>query len=157
MNLRWSWDPQTLDLFRWVDPDAWDAVGHDPVRLLGRGRAPTASTSWPPTPASSAASPTPTTTSRDYLTAPRWFQGLADAPALDRLLLARSSASPRRCRSTRAASASSPATTSRRRSDLGVPLVGVGLLYRHGYFRQTLNADGWQQERYPPSTRTACR
>src|SRR5215217_8761685 len=34
-------------------------------------------------------------------------------------------------------------------SDLGVPLVGVGLLYRHGYFRQSLNSDGWQQERYP--------
>jgi starch phosphorylase len=34
-------------------------------------------------------------------------------------------------------------------SDLGVPMVGVGLLYRQGYFRQTLNADGWQQELYP--------
>ena len=34
-------------------------------------------------------------------------------------------------------------------SGLGVPLVGVGLLYRQGYFRQELNADGWQQERYP--------
>src|SRR5579872_4183547 len=34
-------------------------------------------------------------------------------------------------------------------SDLGVPLVGVGLLYQQGYFRQRLNADGWQQERYP--------
>ena len=34
-------------------------------------------------------------------------------------------------------------------SDLGVPLVGVGLLYREGYFRQYLNADGWQGEQYP--------
>nr|MBA3349215.1 alpha-glucan family phosphorylase [Actinomycetota bacterium] len=34
-------------------------------------------------------------------------------------------------------------------SDLGVPLVGVGLLYRHGYFLQHLAADGWQQESYP--------
>src|SRR5436309_394930 len=34
-------------------------------------------------------------------------------------------------------------------SDLGVPLVGVGLMYREGYFRQYLNVDGWQQERYP--------
>ena len=31
-------------------------------------------------------------------------------------------------------------------SDLGVPLVGVGLLYQQGYFRQTLNDAGWQQE-----------
>ncbi len=34
-------------------------------------------------------------------------------------------------------------------SDLGIPLIGVGLMYREGYFRQYLNIDGWQQERYP--------
>ncbi|MBL0195351.1 MAG: alpha-glucan family phosphorylase [Myxococcales bacterium] len=34
-------------------------------------------------------------------------------------------------------------------SDLGVPLVGVGLAYAEGYFRQVLNSDGWQTERYP--------
>ncbi len=34
-------------------------------------------------------------------------------------------------------------------SDLGIPLIGVGLMYREGYFRQYLNVDGWQQERYP--------
>jgi starch phosphorylase len=35
-------------------------------------------------------------------------------------------------------------------SDLGLPLVGVSLLYREGYFRQALTADGWQQEEYQP-------
>lgn len=34
-------------------------------------------------------------------------------------------------------------------SDLKLPLVGVGLFYRQGYFRQFLNDDGWQQETYP--------
>ncbi len=34
-------------------------------------------------------------------------------------------------------------------SDLGLPLVGVGLAYAEGYFRQVLNDDGWQGERYP--------
>ena len=33
-------------------------------------------------------------------------------------------------------------------SDLGIPLIGVGLLYAQGYFRQTLDANGWQQELY---------
>ncbi|MEA3297042.1 MAG: alpha-glucan family phosphorylase [candidate division Zixibacteria bacterium] len=33
-------------------------------------------------------------------------------------------------------------------SDLGLPMVAVGLLYRYGYFRQFLSGDGWQQERY---------
>src|SRR5215204_1147911 len=34
-------------------------------------------------------------------------------------------------------------------SDLGVPIIGVGLLYRQGYFAQALSRDGWQQELYP--------
>jgi starch phosphorylase len=34
-------------------------------------------------------------------------------------------------------------------SDMGLPLVGIGLLYRQGYFQQRLNADGFQQESYP--------
>src|SRR3954452_6306636 len=34
-------------------------------------------------------------------------------------------------------------------SDLGIPLIGIGLMYRECYLRQYLNVDGWQQERYP--------
>jgi starch phosphorylase len=34
-------------------------------------------------------------------------------------------------------------------SDLGIPLVGVGLMYRQGYFEQQLTEDGWQLENYP--------
>jgi starch phosphorylase len=34
-------------------------------------------------------------------------------------------------------------------SNMALPLVGIGLLYRKGYFRQYLNPDGWQQEDYP--------
>lgn len=34
-------------------------------------------------------------------------------------------------------------------SDLGTPLIGIGLLYQMGYFEQYLNVDGWQGERYP--------
>lgn len=34
-------------------------------------------------------------------------------------------------------------------SDMGIPLVAVGLLYRNGYFHQHISSDGWQQERYP--------
>ena len=59
-----------------------------------------------------------------------------------------SSACTSRCRSTPAASASSPAITSRARRDLGIPLVGVGLYYDQGYFRQRLDRDGWQHEDY---------
>ena len=31
LNLRWSWDQETRDLFRWVDPDLWEATRRDPV------------------------------------------------------------------------------------------------------------------------------
>ena len=34
-------------------------------------------------------------------------------------------------------------------SDLGVPIIGVGLLYKTGYFKQSLSREGWQQETYP--------
>ena len=34
-------------------------------------------------------------------------------------------------------------------SNLELPLVGIGLMYQHGYFRQFLNPEGWQQEAYP--------
>ncbi|MCG6969991.1 MAG: alpha-glucan family phosphorylase [Gammaproteobacteria bacterium] len=40
-------------------------------------------------------------------------------------------------------------------SDLGVPLTGIGLLYQEGYFRQVLDADGWQQEVYPYNDSTS--
>lgn len=35
LNLRWSWHPETRELFRSVEPGVWEAVGEDPVRLLG--------------------------------------------------------------------------------------------------------------------------
>ena len=60
-----------------------------------------------------------------------------------------SSASTRAFRSTPAASACSAGDHLKSASDLGLPLVGVGLMYREGYFRQYLTVDGWQQERYP--------
>lgn len=34
-------------------------------------------------------------------------------------------------------------------SDLGIPFIGIGLFYRHGYFQQRIDPSGWQQELYP--------
>jgi len=42
-------------------------------------------------------------------------------------------------------------------SDLGVPVVGVGLLYQQGYFRQVIDSDGAQQALYPLTTRDSCQ
>ena len=42
-------------------------------------------------------------------------------------------------------------------SDLGIPLVGIGLFYRHGYFKQALDREGWQRSPTRSSTPTSCR
>ncbi len=53
------------------------------------------------------------------------------------------------CRFTRVDWGSLPATISKSASDLGLPLVGIGLFYHEGYFTQAIDAGGWQRETYP--------
>ncbi|GAA1967046.1 alpha-glucan family phosphorylase [Kitasatospora viridis] len=150
LNLRWSWHPETRELFRSVDPGVWEAVGEDPVRLLGEVPAPRL--------AALAADRRflrrlgdLTDDLADYLGAPRWYQS---APAAAELPAAIAYFSPEY-----GIAAALPQYSGglgilagdhlKAASDLGVPLIGVGLFYRHGYFRQSLSRDGWQQERYP--------
>ncbi|HEX6447645.1 MAG TPA: alpha-glucan family phosphorylase [Streptosporangiales bacterium] len=146
-NLRWSWHAPTRALFASVDPHIWEEVRHDPSALLAEVSAERLAA-----------------LARDeeflgqleaayedlrrYVTEDRWFQSLADAP--------------------RAIAYFSPefgltevlpqysgglgilaGDHLKAASDLGIPIVGLGLLYRHGYFRQSLSPEGWQQEQYP--------
>ncbi|SDT59687.1 starch phosphorylase [Streptomyces sp. TLI_053] len=152
LNLRWSWHPETRDLFRSVDPDVWAATGEDPVRLLGE------------VPAARLAALAAdrrflrrlgdlADDLREYLAGPRWYQtagqqAAAPPPAAIAYF------SPEY-----GIAAALPQYSGglgilagdhlKAASDLGVPIIGVGLFYRHGYFRQSLDRDGWQQERYP--------
>ncbi|GII02713.1 alpha-glucan family phosphorylase [Planobispora takensis] len=146
-NLRWSWHPETLDLFSEVDPETWERVGHDPVALLGavepeRLRELAADRRFLRRLADAADD------LREYMTAPRWYQSLPDA--------ARAIAyfSPEY-----GIAAALPQYSGglgilagdhlKAASDLGVPVLAVGLLYRHGYFTQSLSPEGWQLEHYP--------
>ncbi|MER5381411.1 glycosyltransferase family 1 protein [Streptomyces sp. NBC_00647] len=147
-NLRWSWHAETRDLFQSVDPERWAASGGDPVRLLG---------------SVSAGRLTELTQDsrflrrlgevsddlREYVTGDRWYQTqTSDLPAAIAYF------SPEF-----GITAALPQYSGglgilagdhlKAASDLGAPLIGVGLLYRHGYFRQSLSRDGWQQEHYP--------
>jgi glycogen phosphorylase len=148
-NLRWSWHPETQDVFAEVDPDVWEATGHDPVKLLGavgRARLDELATDAGFLERVGAAHADLTA----YLTGERWYQRRMadDGP--------------------RAIAYFSPefgitavlpqysgglgilaGDHLKAGSDLGVPIVGVGLLYRHGYFKQSLSREGWQQETYP--------
>ena len=147
MNLRWSWDERTRDLFRWVDPDAWESGRHDPVRLLGavsRERL-----------AQLEADPGFRTFLGDvhealsrYCERPRWFQG-RPSPLRSVAYFSPEFGLAEALPQYSGGLGVLAGDHLKAASDLGVPLVGVGLLYRHGYFRQSLNSDGWQQERYP--------
>src|SRR4029453_8097398 len=147
-NLRWSWDDQTRDLFRWVDPDLWDASVHDPVRLLGlvpRERlGGLARASGLKRFLGEVRSEL-----QRYLDGERWFQAKGASPlglvAYFSPEFGIAEAVPQYSGGLGVLAGDHLKSS----SDLGVPLVGVGLLYRHGYFRQSLDADGWQQERYP--------
>jgi glycogen phosphorylase len=148
LNLRWSWRHETLDLFRSVDPELWDSVGHDPVRLLGA------------VPADRLAALADdrrflrrlgeeVAELRDYLSAPQWYQSIPDAPAAIAYFSPEygiAAALPQYSGGLGILAGDHLKTA----SDLGVPIIGVGLLYRHGYFTQSLSPDGWQLERYPP-------
>jgi len=149
LNLRWSWDNRTVELFRWVDPDAWQEARHDPVRMLGLVSRDRFEQLIEDEPFMSFLQTIESDLER-YMNGPRWYQSrrTTESPATIAYL------SPEF-----GVSEAIPVYSGglgvlagdhlKAASDLGVPLVAVGLLYREGYFRQHLNADGWQQERYP--------
>ncbi len=147
-NLRWSWHPLTQDVFSSMDADAWRQSGHDPVRLLGavspeRLRALAADGDFTTRLAAAAAD------LETYLTGDRWYQSLgARAPrqiAYFSPEFGISAVLPQYSGGLGILAGDHLKSA----SDLGVPILGVGLLYRHGYFRQSLSREGWQQERYP--------
>ncbi|WP_410536368.1 alpha-glucan family phosphorylase [Streptomyces sp. KL2] len=147
-NLRWSWHPETRELFRGADPDGWGASGGDPVRTLGtlsaRRLEELAHDRDFLERLSAAAGDL-----REYLTEPRWYQRaegeLPAAVAYFSPEFGITAALPQYSGGLGILAGDHLKAA----SDLGVPLIGVGLLYRHGYFRQSLSRDGWQQEHYP--------
>ena len=149
MNLRWSWDARAVELFRWVDAEAWEHAEHDPMRMLGlvpRARLEQLAEDGPFM-AFLAALDEDT---QRYMIEPRWFQMQREPTALTAVAYFSPEFGVSEALPTYSGGLGILAGDHlKAASDLGVPLVGVGLLYRQGYFRQTLNADGWQQEHYP--------
>ena len=148
-NLWWTWQPNVVSLFRDLDVDLWNETDHNPVEFLQRIPAAVLETqakrwalhsridfasrrlaeylknndSWGSTYASALRSRPVAYFSAEFglhESLPIYSGGLG-VLAGDHLKSA---------------------------SDLGIPLVGMGLLYNQGYFRQTLDSEGWQQESY---------
>ncbi|HKT46520.1 MAG TPA: alpha-glucan family phosphorylase [Candidatus Acidoferrales bacterium] len=148
-NLRWSWDHAAIDLFRRLDRDLWEKCNRNPVLFLG-------SIDQPVLEAASnddsflAHLHGVTSTLDAYLTGEgSWFRREHDADK--DLLTAYFSAEfgITECVSIFAGGLGVLAGDHlKASSDLGLPLIGVGLLYQQGYFRQYLNAAGWQQEAF---------
>jgi glycogen phosphorylase len=149
MNLRWTWMPQAVDLFRWVEPDAWERSDHDPVQMLGMVSAERfreLASDGPFT----AFLATLDEDFRRYLSEPRWWQRSSEHSAIRAIAYFSPEFGVGEALPVYSGGLGVLAGDHlKAASDLGIPLIGVGLLYREGYFRQQLNADGWQQERYP--------
>ncbi|GAA5165081.1 alpha-1,4 glucan phosphorylase [Ornithinimicrobium tianjinense] len=153
LNLRWSWHPPTRDLFASIDPDLWASTGQDPVAILSSLR----SDDMDRLAADEQFVRRVREASEDlerYLTKPRWYHEQGAGERDGRTLDAIAYFSPEF-----GITAVLPQYSGglgilagdhlKAASDQGIPIVGVGLFYKSGYFAQRFNADGWQQESYP--------
>ncbi len=148
-DLHWAWNHDAIDLFRRLDGDMWEAVGHNPVRMLGtisQERLDQAAGN----PAYLAHMERVVSVFDEYDAAPTTWFSRTHGDRND-LVVAYFSAEfgITECLSIFAGGLGILAGDHlKSASDLGVPLVGVGLLYQQGYFRQRLSERGWQQEFY---------
>lgn len=148
-NLWWCWNPEAINLLRRVDPDLWEERHHNPIAVLG-----------------SLTSDRISDLTRDqaflahleavyedlqqYISQPSWFDLEIDHIKDARVAYFSFEFGLHECLPLYSGGLGILAGDHlKSATDLGVPLVGVGLAYQHGYFRQYLNHDGWQQEDYP--------
>ena len=148
MNLRWSWDERTRDLFRWVDQGIWEDTGHDPVGLLGRVR-PERFQQLVADPAFMSFLSEVHEELLRYLDRPRWFQNKGPSHLRTIAYFSPEFGIAEALPQYSGGLGVLAGDHLKAASGLGVPLVGVGLFYKQGYFRQSLNTDGWQQETFP--------
>ncbi len=144
-NLWFSWDFEAIRLFIRLDYDAWLASNQNPVRMLGlvsqeRMEEMSQDDSF------LAALDSVYERFRRHIDGPKWYDGPTDKViAYFSMEYGLDVSLPIYSGGLGILSGDHMKSS----SDLGLPLVGIGLLYRQGYFRQYLNPDGFQQESYP--------
>jgi len=149
-NFRWTWDHPTRDLFREIDRQMWDIVGHNPVQLISR-LSPERVRKLATDSVFLARLRECAKALDEYLTKETWFDQQFDGERA-KTLIAYFCAEFGISESLPIYSGGLGVLAGdhlKAASDLGLPMVGVGLLYARGYFRQFLSPDGWQQEHYP--------
>jgi starch phosphorylase len=148
-NLHWDWNVESKDLFRRLDADLWESSRHNPVLMLG-----TISQErlWEVIEDDGflAQMDRAARQLEDYLQERTWYKKQRNTPHNDCYAYFSAEFGLVDCLPVYSGGLGVLAGDHlKSASDLGLPLVGVGLLYQQGYFAQYLNADGWQQERYP--------
>lgn len=151
-NLWWTWNPRTRELFAALDPKLWEGMGNNPVRMLEtvspeRLREATANSS--------------------YLSLYQQICGLFDAYMNDRspapelgplnglkwpqpVAYFSAEYGLHECLPIYSGGLGTLAGDHlKTASDLNVPLVGIGLLYKNGFFKQVIDKDGTQVAEYP--------
>ncbi|MEP6717394.1 MAG: alpha-glucan family phosphorylase, partial [Terriglobia bacterium] len=141
-NILWAWEPVIRSLFRRLDPLLWKESGYNPVVMLGRVSQTTLEK----------AALDPRYLTQYSLACQRFDKQMErSAPEPDGRLIAYFSAEYGLTEGMPVYSGGLGVLSGdhmKSSSDIDLPLIGVALLYQLGYFRQYLNADGWQQERY---------
>jgi len=147
-NMFWAWNPEFAELFKRINGDLWTVCGHNPVRLL---------CSVPQEQLEALAENKGFLSElrhaeeklQSYLDGPTWFEKACTKSSSPIIAYFSAEFGLHECLPIYAGGLGILAGDHlKSASDLGVPLVGVGLLYQKGYFRQYLNVDGWQQEMY---------
>lgn len=148
-NLWWCWNADAVALFRRIDPELFHKLDHSPIRLLG-GIQQARIDALAKDDGFLAHLDRVNKSFTDYMNAPTWFS--ENHGRNTNLRIAYFSAEFGINESVPVYSGGLGVLAGdhlKSASDLGMPLMGVSLMYREGYFRQYLNIDGWQQERYP--------
>ncbi|BCI86662.1 hypothetical protein NIIDMKKI_18680 [Mycobacterium kansasii] len=170
-NLRWSWEKATQDLFASIDPALWASCGNDPVAVLGAVK-PARLDELALDEEFLRRLDEQAADLNDYLSRPLWYQQQEQGYQQQE----QGYQQQEQAGTAAASGLTLPASIAyfsmefgiaevlpnysgglgilagdhlKAASDLGLPLIAVGLYYRSGYFRQSLTADGWQQETYP--------
>ena len=147
LDLRWTWSHEGDALWQRVDADAWERTGN-PWTIL-QDIAPARLRALAADPDFTAELHRLAAARQAYLDDPGWFASagavLPSGIAYFSMEFGLGEALPLYAGGLGVLAGDYLKTA----SDLGAPMIGIGLLYREGYFRQTIDASGWQHETYP--------
>ncbi|MCX6355376.1 MAG: alpha-glucan family phosphorylase [Candidatus Aureabacteria bacterium] len=148
-NMWWSWNPDATELFRSLDPAAWEETSHNPVKMLGSLRKEDIERLIR-NDGFLARMDRVAAELRTYIEHGTWYQKTHSAHLGHHIAYLSAEFGVHECLPFYSGGLGVlGGDYMKSASELGLPLVGVGLAYRFGYFRQYLNRDGWQQETYP--------